>query len=914
MRFLYFGIYDPDFSRNRIYMRALRDAGHEIIECRDTSRGVLKYIRLVQKLRALKGSYDVIVVGYPGHIVVPLARLFGAAPVVSDLLGSLSDAAKNTYDAGFWVQMWYSLVDRLAIASSNAILVDSELQKEYLQRRYGGGAKYQVVYTGADEGVFGPRGERDTMHAGPFLVLFRGRLIPESGILHILDAAEGLKDDTRFNFRIIGYGPLLEIVRERSAGLPNVELISEHLSFDEMRRLMLDADVSLGQFGINERADRNIPHKAFESISMGIPYVTAQVSGVSELLEHEVSCLMVPSANPEAIRAALERLRNDRQLGMQLAEKARVVFESRVSGAVISSAITSISRSCIEAKNKLTAQRFKRIGKREVLALLILLTAFVAIRLPGLSLPYHQDEWKMAEIMRANMVGGLAAHPPLSELTYRWSANIVGADNLRITPLFFGFISLVLLYIVVRRRAGKTAALVAGGLYVISTYSVISSLMIDVDGTLLATIFLFAVYTYDKFRSSKTVRTSLGWLALTASICIVGLLTKLSAILIAGALLGDYVWEKRAYLTPRVISYGFLGIAVAILCSAVGIFLLRALVPGFDLQEIIIHIVYFVDFSNRAYFQTAIQALKAVMYLSPLLIAPLILLDSTVFAKMRVFFVYLGLAFVFFFVLFDFSHGALDKYLLLTVAPLSAIAGGILASRLSGITKRDVYLGVFLGVPLAALLFALNFLPHDVVPLHPKGAWVSRIVSGDWRILFPFTGGNGPLGVYLSVLFVGASFIVCAILALLSRWTGARKYLISLIIVGGAYAGVFTEELIFGRINGSAPDLLYESIEYIASSSSIPSILTHADAGAYELIGMKKYAGRFYAVPEYEIEHRSRFKEHNGYYLVVNVPLLNPEGFYARYFATCESVFHTVSARMQADVYDCSGRDPYAIP
>ncbi len=914
MRFCYFGIYDPEFSRNRIYMRALRDAGHTVVECRDTSRGPMKYIRLAIQLIRLRGSYDALIVGYPGHVVVPLARLFGAAPVVSDLLGSLSDAAEHTYDAGFFVRTWYSWVDRLAIALSDAVLVDSELQKEYLQRRFGSGKKYRVVYTGADEEVFGPRGERDVAHAEPFVVLFRGRLIPQSGIMHVLDAAESLQNDNRFAFRIIGYGPLLKAVRERAGGLSNVELISEHISFERMRRLTLDADVSLGQFGDNARSDRNIPHKAYESISMGIPYLTARVPGISELLEDEVSCLMVPLENSDAIKAALERLRDDRPLGKRLAEKARVVYESRASARVISSAITAISAACIEVKQKPVTRSFQRIGKREVAVVLVLLAAFIAIRIPGLSLPYHQDEAKIGELVRSHMVGALSGHPPLTELLYLSAGDIVGSDHLRLIPLAFGVLSAILLYAIVRRRAGVHAALAALSLYAICMYGVFASLMVDTDGAVLPTLFLAAVYAYDRFRTAASSRDSYVWLSLLALALVVGFLTKLSFVLVLGALIIDYLLEVRHRLTRALVIRASFAVLA---CGGVGLIAIASahfFLPSFDVSQTVMHALYYVRFEGRGYLQILIQAVKAVFYLSPLLLVPLVFMSKDSLAKNRIFVVYLGLGAFFYFVLFDFSQGALDKYLMYTIVPLAAIVGTILADALRGLTMRTLALGTLLGLGCAAVLVALNFLSPQVLPLYPKTEWLSAIAHGNWNILFPFTGGDGPIGVYVSFIFLAGGYLISGILVFAARLMprARRAFLVAFIVVGIASNAVFIEELLFGRINGSAPDALRASLAYIADSD-VKSVISHGEAGAYELRGMGKFAGRFYAVPGYEEGHRVLFAKHTGQYLVVDVPHLNDESFYAKFFNTCTPVFATSSGVIQAHVYDCAGSDPYAI-
>ncbi len=911
MRFLYFGIYDSDFSRNRIYIRALRSAGHEIIECKDRSSGLLKYVRLVQRLRALKGSYDVIIVGYPGHVVVPLARLFGTAPVVSDLLGSLSDAAQHTYDAGFLVQTWFSWVDRLAIAFSDAILVDSEAQKAYMQRRYGSGQKYRVVYTGADEEVFGPRGEHSVAPTDPFTVLFRGRLIPQSGIMHILDAAESLLNDKRFAFRIIGYGPMLKAVRERASALSNVELISEHVSFEEMRRLILNADVSLGQFGDNARSDRNIPHKAFESMSMGIPYVTARVPGMFELLEDEVSCLMVPLENPEAIKAALKRLRDDRSLGKRLAENARIVYESRASARAISAAITAIAISCIEARNFFLTGTFPRIGKREVMTVFVLLAAFVAIRMPGLSLPYHQDEAKIGEIVREQLVGSLAAHPPLTELTYRWAGKITGADHLRIIPLIFATISAVLLYAVVRKRSGVRAALCSLFLYAICMYSVFASLMVDTDGAILPTYFLLCVFAYDRFLHTSELRRSSGWVLLLILALLLGFLTKLSFVLVLGALILDYLFEIRHRLTLRIVTLTAFALAIVGAIGAAALLGAHLLLPSFDMSQTIDHALWYVRFEGRGYMQIAIQGIKAIFYSSPLLLLPLVLASRADVQKNRIFAVYLAVGAVFYFVLFDFSQGALDKYLMFMIVPCAALCGTILARTLMGLQRRELLYGLLLGAALASMVTLLNFISPSVIPMYPKAEWITSILSGNWNILFPFTGGDGPTGVYFSFLVIAVAFILSAILVIFVRFR-SRAALVALIVVGVTFNALFIEEYLYGRINGSAGAVLRTSLAYI-DAHQIGPIISHAEIGAYELKARGEYAGRFYAVPGYEPGHRALFAAHTGAYLVVQVPLFNAESFYAKYFATCTSIFKTNSGVIEGDIYDCTGSDPYAI-
>jgi 4-amino-4-deoxy-L-arabinose transferase-like glycosyltransferase len=623
---------------------------------------------------------------------------------------------------------------------------------------------------------------------------------------------------------------------------------------------------------------------------------------------------MVPSANPEAIKAALERLIDNRPLGKRLAENARAVYESHASARVISSAITAISASCIEAKKKIIVRSVQWIGKREVIAVLVLLAVFIVIRLPGLSLPYHQDEAKIGEIVRSHMVGALSGHPPLTELLYLSAGGMVGSDHLRLIPLFFGVVSAMLLYAIVRRRAGIEAAAASLALYAICMYGVFASLMVDTDGAVLPTLFLAAVYAYDRFREAASRRSSYAWLAVLALALVIGFLTKLSFVLVLGALILDYLFEVRNRLTRALlIRASFATLA----CGGIGLVAVASahlFIPSFDVSQTVIHALSYVRFEGRGYLQILIQAVKAIFYLSPLLLVPLVLISKDALIKNRVFVVYLALGAFFYFVLFDFSQGALDKYLMYTIVPLAAIVGTILSQALRGITARSLGAGALLGLGSAGILVGLNFLSPQVLPLYPKTEWISAIAAGNWNILFPFTGGDGPIGVYVSFLLLAAGFIISGIFVLGARFMPRTRhtFLVALMVTGIAFNAVFIEEFLFGRINGSAPDALRASLAFIAASD-VKGVISHGEAGAYELRGIGKFTGRFYAVPGYEEGHRALFAGHTGQYLVVDVPLLNEQSFYRKFFNTCTPVFATSSGVIQAHVYDCAGSDPYAI-
>lgn len=543
-----------------------------------------------------------------------------------------------------------------------------------------------------------------------------------------------------------------------------------------------------------------------------------------------------------------------------------------------------------------------KIDARITLAVLIVL--FIAVRLPGLSTPYQQDEFKTAIAAETSLAeaSSFLTHPPLTALLLRADAVLFGGENLRILPLIFGVISALLLFAVVRRRFDDAAALWSVFLYSVAFYSVWASLMLDTDGAVLPTLFLASIYCYDKAKLHSRVLNY--WAFSLVAILIVGLLVKLSFILVVGALIVDFLFERRNILTKTHVAYTVLAFLFFSVLLVAVFATIKFLTPTFNIGGMFSHALYYVRLSGRNYLQIVIEATKAVFYLSPLLLVPLIFISRDIIKKTTPFLWYLALGGVFYFILFDFSHGALDKYLMFTIVPLCVIGGAVLSrsfASFSVYTQRYYLAG---GALVFLALIALMFVAPDVVPLYPKTEWFARVVHLGWNVLTPFNGGSGPVGFYVSFLVIATSFFAAGIAAVAGYIKKQFLVAAAIIIVcsGMAYNVVFIEEFSFGGVYGSASAALAPALAYIEATDSIKSIMTYNDIGAYELKHMGKYAARFYAAPQFEAVHKQGFVTYKGAFLVVGIPPLY-KGFYTDYFKTCSADFTARSGVIVSTVY-----------
>lgn len=341
MKICYFGIYNPDFSRNKIYISGLRQLGVEILECRDNSNGLVKYWNLWQKHKSIENSYDAMIVGYPGHLVVPLAKLISNKPVIADLLGSLYDAEVHSHNPSFFKKIKTKIIDWLAVKFADTILLESYAQKKYFEQKFGKSTKYKVIYTGARDSFFQPNISKPK-EDDKFIVIFRGRLTPESGVGHILKVAQILKNENIL-FKIVGGGQLLDFTEREiiKNNLSNVELKSKFCNDEELIDEMLKSNLSLGQLEDNPRLNRTIPHKAFESLALGIPYLSGDAPAIREIIRERETGFFTPLAEPESLAQKIKFLSQKPKILAEVSKNSINLFYNRFTPKVLASQILS---------------------------------------------------------------------------------------------------------------------------------------------------------------------------------------------------------------------------------------------------------------------------------------------------------------------------------------------------------------------------------------------------------------------------------------------------------------------------------------------------------------------------------------------------------------------------------------------
>jgi len=327
-----------EYSVNAVYLKGLEQNGVLVRKFHVRKRKGGDYLRVFKEYWKNRKEIDAVMVGYDSALLTVLMRLVSRKKIIYNALCSayeriiVSRALASKFS---FKSLYYWGSDFLAVHFSDLIMLETNEQIAYFHRLFGVSPKKCCrAWTGVDEDKF----FYDSQIQKPdvFTVIFRGGLLPESGAEYAVRAAKLLEKE---NIKFLMHAndqELLKIKKLIGELRPaNFQLMTEFLSDEELRNLMQKSNLSLGQLSSHPRLARTVPHKAYESLALRLPYLTANNKGIMELLKPGETCLVCHPADPESLAEQILWAKNHSQELETIAQKGYQLYQEKLTAKVL---------------------------------------------------------------------------------------------------------------------------------------------------------------------------------------------------------------------------------------------------------------------------------------------------------------------------------------------------------------------------------------------------------------------------------------------------------------------------------------------------------------------------------------------------------------------------------------------------
>lgn len=327
------GIFDPEYNRNQMIIKGLELNNIDFFICNDRSAGIRKYFVIAKKVWQNRKKFDSILILYPGHLVVPIVKLFYRKRIIFDAFTSVYDSnvgdRKNTKSKSvkaicFWFLDW------LSCKLSDIIILDTKAHIDFFKKAFKlKKSNFINLYVGADEDRLKEKKAKNKNKE--FIVHYHGSFIPLQGLEYIIAAAKLLENDSEIRFNIIG---TRNKNKYEDKEFKNITFL-DNLSYRDLGEKIQEADICLGIFGNTFKANRVIPNKVFEAIALGKPVITMDSEAIREIFTDSENIILVPSADPSSLAKKIKVLKDDNTLREKLSKNSLDLYRNNFSPKII---------------------------------------------------------------------------------------------------------------------------------------------------------------------------------------------------------------------------------------------------------------------------------------------------------------------------------------------------------------------------------------------------------------------------------------------------------------------------------------------------------------------------------------------------------------------------------------------------
>jgi glycosyltransferase involved in cell wall biosynthesis len=210
------------------------------------------------------------------------------------------------------------------------VVTVSDFNLDFLRLEFGADAHaLRRVYNGLDLTSFPFSDPADR----PAVISAVGRLVEKRGFDDLLTAAALLVGQGReVELVLVGSGDQEAALRSQAdrLGLGDRLRMLGGLPQHKVAQIVAQSAVFAAPCVVGADGNRDgLPTVLLEAMAIGTPCVATLVTGIPEVVEHEVTGLLVPVRDPAALASALARVLDDPDLRVGLAKAARVLVETQ---------------------------------------------------------------------------------------------------------------------------------------------------------------------------------------------------------------------------------------------------------------------------------------------------------------------------------------------------------------------------------------------------------------------------------------------------------------------------------------------------------------------------------------------------------------------------------------------------------
>ena len=215
------------------------------------------------------------------------------------------------------------LIYKKIFAKISNLITISQFNKNQLEDIFGKNKKIDIVHSSIDPEKF--KNNQQSRKSNKIITI--ARFVEKKGIIYLLEALANLnRENINFEFVLIGDGPLKETYELKIKELKIAHLIKilPPIKQELIKQELAESTILVLPCIIARNGDRDIIANVLkEAMSMEVPVITSDISGIKELINHRENGILVEEKNVEDLTLAIKELLNDNNLRENLAREGR---------------------------------------------------------------------------------------------------------------------------------------------------------------------------------------------------------------------------------------------------------------------------------------------------------------------------------------------------------------------------------------------------------------------------------------------------------------------------------------------------------------------------------------------------------------------------------------------------------------